>query len=126
MNIRKALQLIVILVLILTTATGCDLLSFGKERKIKNLFNEKLKFYPVKNLDDYYHLTPKGEYTKNNIYSGEWILLSNYSFKKREGLYTEGAILHIDIDKKLAKGKYYKNLIYEDKEKGLILSLIHI
>ena len=120
MNIRKSLQLIIILVLILTTATGCDLLSFGKERKIKNLFNEKLKFYPVKNLDEYYHLSPKGKYINNNIYPGTWILYSSYSNKKGKILFTEGAVLYINLEKKRANGKYFIHKTFDDKEKGLI------
>ncbi|MCY1564452.1 tandem-type lipoprotein [Staphylococcus pettenkoferi] len=119
MTIRKALQLIIILVLILTTATGCDLLLLGKDRKIKNLFNEKLSFYPVKNLDDYYHLTPKGEYEKINAYSGVWIVHTSYSIRKDEILFDEGAVLYIDLDNKTAKGNYYKRKIFDDKQKGL-------
>lgn len=119
MNNKKTLQLIIILVLILTTVTGCYFLFFGKDRKIKNLFNEKLKFYPVKNLDDYYHLTPKGEYTKDNIYPGTWIVQSSISEKRGKILFSEGAVLYINLEKKNAKGKYYIYKIYDDKHKGL-------
>ncbi|CAM3147582.1 Csa1 family protein [Staphylococcus argensis] len=119
MNIKKVVRLIIILVLILTIAIGCYLFFFEKERKIKNLFNEKLKIYPVKNLDDYYHLSPKGKYTKKNISSGTWIVQSSYSVKKGKVLFTEGAVLYINPKKKNANGKYYIYKTFDDKEKGL-------
>ncbi|MCY1620901.1 Csa1 family protein [Staphylococcus pettenkoferi] len=119
MNIIKKSPLIIILILILTTAIVCYLFFFEKERKIKNLFNEKLNIYPVKNLDDYYHLSPKGKYTKKNISSGTWIVQSSYSVKKGKVLFTEGAVLYINPKKKNANGKYYIYKTFDDEEKGL-------
>ncbi|WP_280753721.1 tandem-type lipoprotein [Staphylococcus agnetis] len=105
-HIFKKISLSMILFLLIVILSSCSLMS--NKNEIKEIFEEKLSMYPIKNLEDFYG---KGglrdaEFNKND--KGTWYLYSKMSIQtsEDEDILTKGMVLRINRNTRTTEGEY--------------------
>ncbi len=112
----KKLSLCIGLVVLTIMMGGCGIL--GKNKEIKESFEEKLSMYPIKNLEDFYDKEGfrDGEFDKND--KGTWILLSEMAIKRKtdDKLIVKGMVLYMNRNTRVSEGEYFISKIGEGSE----------
>ncbi|CAC5443460.1 staphylococcal tandem lipoprotein [Staphylococcus aureus] len=118
----KKLTLGICLVLLIILIVGYVIMTKINSRsaQIKDTFNQTLKLYPTKNLDDFYD---KEGFRDQEFDKGTWIISSEMNIQlKGESLKSRGMILYMNRNTKRTTGYFFvsetKGKTYE-KEKNI-------
>ncbi|UTH01859.1 Csa1 family protein [Macrococcoides canis] len=90
------------------------------DKKVEKSFEEHLKIYPVKSLDDFYDMEGFRDEEFDKYDKGTWVLNSGFVKKKDKDspLTTNDVFLFINRNSGKATGSYVINEIYSDKKKN--------
>ncbi|RIO42442.1 tandem-type lipoprotein [Staphylococcus hyicus] len=116
----KKISLYIGLVVFTIMMGGCGI--WGKNKEIKESFEEKLSMYPINNLEDFYDKEGfrDGEFDKND--KGTWILLSEMAIKRKtdDKLLVKGMVLKMNRNTRVSEGYYYINKISDISKDKII------
>ncbi|CAC7558788.1 staphylococcal tandem lipoprotein [Staphylococcus aureus] len=117
----KKLMLGICLVLLIILIVGYVIMTKINSRsaQIKDTFNQTLKLYPTKNLDDFYD---KEGFRDQEFDKGTWIISSEMNIQlKGESLKSRGMILYMNRNTKRTTGYFFvsetKGKTYEKEKK---------
>ena len=115
----KKLTLGICLVLLIILIGGYFIMTKtnGRNAQIKDTFNQTLKLYPTKNLDDFYDKEGfrDEEFEKGD--KGTWIIYSEMVIEpKGKNMETRGMVLYINRNTRTTKGNFIVNEITDDND----------
>ncbi|WP_413222288.1 tandem-type lipoprotein [Staphylococcus aureus] len=115
----KNLTLGICLVLLIILIVGCIIMTKINSRsaQIKDTFNQTLKLYPTKNLDDFYDKEGFRDQEFGKGDKGTWIISSEMNIQLKGGaLKSRGMVLYINRNTRTAKGYFLISETTEDKK----------
>ncbi|HFJ5083520.1 TPA: tandem-type lipoprotein [Staphylococcus aureus] len=115
----KKLTLGICLVILIILIVGYVIMTKtnGRNAQIKDTFNQTLKLYPTKNLDDFYDKEGfrDEEFEKGD--KGTWIIYSEMVIEpKGKNMETSGMVLYINRNTRTTKGNFIVNEITDDND----------
>ncbi|MBR9340624.1 tandem-type lipoprotein [Staphylococcus aureus] len=115
----KKLMLGICLVLLIILIVGYVIMTKINSRsaQIKDTFNQTLKLYPTKNLEDFYDKEGFRDQEFDKRDKGTWIIYSEMVIEpKGKNMETRGMVLYINRNTRTTKGNFIVNEITEDKK----------
>lgn len=115
----KKLTLGICLVLLIILIGGCVIMTKtnGRNAQIKDTFNQTLKLYPTKNLDDFYDKEGFRDQEFKKGDKGTWIVNSEMVIEpKGKDMETRGMVLYINRNTRTTKGNFIVTEITEDSK----------
>ena len=115
----KKLTLGICLVLLIILIVGYVIMTKINSRsaQIKDTFNQILKLYPTKNLDDFYDKEGFRDQEFDKGDKGTWIISSEMNIQlKGESLKSRGMILYMNRNTKTTNGYYYVDVTKDEDE----------
>ncbi|HCY4826107.1 TPA: Csa1 family protein, partial [Staphylococcus aureus] len=106
----KKLTLGICLVLLIILIVGYVIMTKtnGRNAQIKDTFNQTLKLYPTKNLDDFYDKEGFRDQEFDKGDKGTWIISSEMNIQlKGESLKSRGMILYMNRNTKRTTGYFF-------------------
>ncbi|HDA6473206.1 TPA: tandem-type lipoprotein, partial [Staphylococcus aureus] len=89
----------------------------GRNAQIKDTFNQTLKLYPTKNLDDFYDKEGFRDQEFKKGDKGTWIIYSEMVIEpKGKNMETRGMVLYINRNTRTTKGNFIVNEITDDND----------
>ena len=121
----KKLMLGICLVLLIILIVGYVIMTKINSRsaQIKDTFNQTLKLYPTKNLDDFYDKEGFRDQEFDKGDKGTWIISSEMNIQlKGESLKSRGMILYMNRNTKRTTGYFF---VSDEKEKKYPVKMEH-
>ncbi|HCX0418061.1 TPA: tandem-type lipoprotein [Staphylococcus aureus] len=115
----KKLTLGICLVLLIILIGGYVIMikENGRNAQIKDTFNQTLKLYPTKNLDDFYDKEGFRDQEFKKGDKGTWIIYSEMVIEpKGKNMETRGMVLYINRNTRTTKGNFIVNEITDDND----------
>ncbi|HCZ4072547.1 TPA: tandem-type lipoprotein, partial [Staphylococcus aureus] len=115
----KKLTLGICLVLLIILIGGYVIMTKenGRNAQIKDTFNQTLKLYPTKNLDDFYDKEGFRDQEFKKGDKGTWIIYSEMVIEpKGKNMETRGMVLYINRNTRTTKGNFIVNEITDDND----------
>ncbi|WP_124421546.1 tandem-type lipoprotein [Staphylococcus aureus] len=115
----KKLTLGICLVLLIILIGGCIIMTKINSRsaQIKDTFNQTLKLYPTKNLDDFYDKEGFRDQEFGKGDKGTWIISSEMNIQLKGGaLKSREMVLYINRNTRTTKGYFLVGEITKDKK----------
>ena len=115
----KKLTLGICLVLLIILIVGYVIMTKanGQNAQIKDTFNQTLKLYPTKNLDDFYDKEGFRDQEFKKGDKGTWIIYSEMVIEpKGKNMETRGMVLYINRNTRTTKGNFIVNEITDDND----------
>ncbi|HGN7123006.1 TPA: tandem-type lipoprotein [Staphylococcus aureus] len=115
----KKLTLGICLVLLIILIGGYVIMTKanGQNAQIKDTFNQTLKLYPTKNLDDFYDKEGFRDQEFKKGDKGTWIIYSEMVIEpKGKNMETRGMVLYINRNTRTTKGNFIVNEITDDND----------
>ncbi|HDA8096101.1 TPA: tandem-type lipoprotein [Staphylococcus aureus] len=115
----KKLTLGICLVLLIILIGGYVIMTKenGRNAQIKDTFNQTLKLYPTKNLDDFYDKEGFRDQEFKKGDKGTWIIYSEMVIEpKGKNTETRGMVLYINRNTRTTKGNFIVNEITDDND----------
>ncbi|HCV9443030.1 TPA: tandem-type lipoprotein [Staphylococcus aureus] len=115
----KKLTLGICLVLLIILIGGYVIMTKenGRNAQIKDTFNQTLKLYPTKNLDDFYDKEGFRDQEFKKGDKGTWIIYSEMVIEPKEkNMETRGMVLYINRNTRTTKGNFIVNEITDDND----------
>ena len=115
----KKLTLGICLVLLIILIVGYVIMTKtnGRNAQIKDTFNQTLKLYPTKNLDDFYDKEGFRDQEFKKGDKGTWIVNSEMVIEpKGKDMETRGMVLYINRNTRTTKGNFIVTEITEDSK----------
>ncbi|HDD0552489.1 TPA: tandem-type lipoprotein [Staphylococcus aureus] len=115
----KKLTLGICLVLLIILIGGYVIMTKenGRNTQIKDTFNQTLKLYPTKNLDDFYDKEGFRDQEFKKGDKGTWIIYSEMVIEpKGKNMETRGMVLYINRNTRTTKGNFIVNEITDDND----------
>ncbi|MBN5762932.1 tandem-type lipoprotein [Staphylococcus aureus] len=113
----KKLTLGICLVLLIILIVGYVIMTKtnGRNAQIKDTFNQTLKLYPTKNLDDFYDKEGFRDQEFKKGDKGTWIVNSEMVIEpKGKDMETRGMVLYINRNTRTTKGYYFISEMTDD------------
>ncbi len=117
----KKLTLGICLVLLIILIVGYVIMTKtnGRNAQIKDTFNQTLRLYPTKNLDDFYDKEGFRDQEFEKGDKGTWIIHSEMVIEpKGKNMESRGMVLYINRNTRTTKGEFYCEGIMTEDSKG--------
>ncbi|HBI3346663.1 TPA: tandem-type lipoprotein, partial [Staphylococcus aureus] len=115
----KKLTLGICLVLLIILIVGYVIMTKtnGRNAQIKDTFNQTLKLYPTKNLEDFYDKEGFRDQEFDKRDKGTWIINSGMNIQLKGGaLKSREMILYINRNTRTTKGNFIVRELWEDSK----------
>ena len=119
MRQSRKLKLGICLILLIILIGGCIILTKTNSRnaQIKKTFNQTLRLYPTKNLEDFYDKEGFRDQEFEKGDKGTWIIYSKMIIEpKGRNMESRGMVLHINRNTRTTRGNFIVNEITEDSK----------
>ncbi|WP_141760425.1 Csa1 family protein, partial [Staphylococcus sp. HMSC063A07] len=114
MRQSRKLKLGICLILLIILIGGCIILTKTNSRnaQIKKTFNQTLRLYPTKNLEDFYDKEGFRDQEFEKGDKGTWIIYSKMIIEpKGRNMESRGMVLHINRNTRTTRGNFIVNEI---------------
>ena len=115
----KKLTLGICLVLLIILIVGYVIMTKtnGRNAQIKDTFNQTLKLYPTKNLEDFYDKEGFRDQEFEKGDKGTWIIHSKMTIETNgKNMESRGLVLYVDRNTRTTKGEFIVRELWEDKK----------
>ncbi|HHM2956058.1 TPA: tandem-type lipoprotein [Staphylococcus aureus] len=115
----KKLMLGICLVLLIILIVGYVIMTKINSRsaQIKDTFNQTLKLYPTKNLEDFYDKEGFRDQEFEKGDKGTWIIHSKMTIETNgKNMESRGLVLYVDRNTRTTKGEFIVRELWEDKK----------